>query len=470
MSASALNPVPLDAPVTLRARVLRAGAWTLGSHFGVQAIRLGGNLLMTRLLVPEMFGVMAIAHVFMTALAMFSDLGLVQNIVQSRRGSDPAFLMTAWSVQVVRGLIIAAAAVGAAAGLRVAAGAGLFAPETVYADPVLPTVLAVLSCSAIIAGLESVRIAQLRRALDLARLARLELISAVSALAIMGLWGLVAPSIWALVAGGIGGAVARTTLSHLILPGPADRWGFEADALRELLGFGRWIFLSSILGFLVINGDRLLLGGLIDAHTLGLFSIAAMLVMALDQVMAKLIGDVAYPALSEVARQRPEQLRATLYRFHRAVGAPAMAAAGFLVAMGPTIVALLYDHRYAGAGAMLAILGLGLATVPARVASQAFLALGDSRILSVLTAIRLPALVVATPMAFQAHGLEAALWAIVASTLTCVPVIWVCQARTGMFDWRREAEMVLPALAGLAAGYGALRLADLLGLAPTPVG
>ena len=69
-------------------------------------IRFGSNLVMTRLLVPQMFGVMAIATVIMVGLAMFSDLGLRQSIVQSRRGSDPVFLNTAWSVQIVRGLIL----------------------------------------------------------------------------------------------------------------------------------------------------------------------------------------------------------------------------------------------------------------------------------------------------------------------------------------------------------------------------
>ena len=61
---------------------------------------------MTRLLVPEMFGVMAIAMLVMMGLAMFSDLGLTQNIVQSRRGSESAYLNTAWTIQIIRGLLL----------------------------------------------------------------------------------------------------------------------------------------------------------------------------------------------------------------------------------------------------------------------------------------------------------------------------------------------------------------------------
>ena len=108
---------PEDAlkPVPLRARVLRAGAWTLGSYAAGQFIRLGSNLIMTRLLMPEMFGLMALAHVLIAGLHMFSDLGLHHSVVQHQRGDDPVFLDTVWTVQIVRGGVIWLAALGLSA-------------------------------------------------------------------------------------------------------------------------------------------------------------------------------------------------------------------------------------------------------------------------------------------------------------------------------------------------------------------
>ena len=70
--------------MSLKQRVLNASAWSLAGYGISLAIRFGSNLVMTRLLVPEMFGVMAIATIVMVGLAMFSDLGLRQSIVQSR--------------------------------------------------------------------------------------------------------------------------------------------------------------------------------------------------------------------------------------------------------------------------------------------------------------------------------------------------------------------------------------------------
>src|SRR6185503_3747388 len=115
MPASASSSLPREPLEALRARVLHAGGWTVAG-FGIsQAIRFGSNLIMTRLLVPEMFGVMAIATMVMMGLAMFSDLGLRQSVVQSRIGYKPEFLNTVWVLQIVQGITISLVAIGVSA-------------------------------------------------------------------------------------------------------------------------------------------------------------------------------------------------------------------------------------------------------------------------------------------------------------------------------------------------------------------
>jgi O-antigen/teichoic acid export membrane protein len=73
---------------TLKNRVFIAGGWSVAGYGLSQAIRLGSNLLMTRLLVPDMFGLMAIAGTLMVGLAMFSDVGLRQSVVTSMAGLE----------------------------------------------------------------------------------------------------------------------------------------------------------------------------------------------------------------------------------------------------------------------------------------------------------------------------------------------------------------------------------------------
>lgn len=73
---------------TLKQRAMNSGSWVAIGLIVSQVIRLLSNLVLTRLLVPEMFGVMAIVSVFMMGISMFSDVGLQQNIVQSKRGEE----------------------------------------------------------------------------------------------------------------------------------------------------------------------------------------------------------------------------------------------------------------------------------------------------------------------------------------------------------------------------------------------
>jgi O-antigen/teichoic acid export membrane protein len=436
--------------LALRARVLRAGGWTVAGFALSQAIRFAANLVMTRLLVPEMFGVMAIASMVMYGLALFSDVGLRQSVVQSRRGHEAAFLNTAWAIQIARGFIIWGAALAVA--LAFVFLSAIVPRESVYADARLPYVVAILSLSAAIGGFESTRLHEASRTLSLARVTQIELASQLFGLACMIGWALVDRTIWALVAGALGAAALRTLLSHAWLPGAPNRWHWDRAAAREILALGRWIMAASVLGFLVNSADRLILGALVDSAVLGVYAIAFLLFSAVEQVLVKVVGDVSYPALSEVARERPAALRSTYYRFHLAVGLPACFAAGLLVAAAKPLVALLYDPRYAEAGWMLQILAVALVTLPFRVATQCFVVLGEPAQMSAICAIRLAALCVAVPLGWHFFGLPGALWAIVLAYFSTLPSTLAFVVRHGLFDAAKELALAPAFLAGLVAG------------------
>ena len=87
----------------LRSLALRGTAITLGGTAGQQFMRLLSNLVLTRLLFPEAFGMMALIQTFTAGLQMFSDIGLRPSIIQNKRGEDPDFLNTAWTLQIIRG-------------------------------------------------------------------------------------------------------------------------------------------------------------------------------------------------------------------------------------------------------------------------------------------------------------------------------------------------------------------------------
>lgn len=438
--------------LSLRRRMLDASLWMLfGGGFGV-AFRFAINLLTTRLLAPEMFGVVSIATVIMIALAMFSDFGLRQCIVQSRRGTDPDFLNTAWSMQCLQGAGASLIALVISMAIFGADWLGLAPNNSVYSDPRLPFVIAAMSSAMLIAGLASTKLYEASRSLTIGRVARLELISQLVGGLCMVAWAAIDRSIWALVAGTIVTYSVRALLSHVWLPGTPNRWRWDKTAVTEIIHLGRWIFASSVMGFLVNNGDRLLLGGVLDAHLLGVYAIANLIFSSVEQMCNTIIGEIVYPALSEIARERADQTIRTFHRLYTLVAAGVYLSAGALIVTGETLIRLLYDARYADAGWMLQLLAVALIAIPQRAALFYLLAHGQASALSAVLAIRLVTSFVALPVGFYLFGLPGALGGLVLSHFAPVPMILYFSARSGLLDLRREL-VALPTIGlGMAAG------------------
>jgi O-antigen/teichoic acid export membrane protein len=438
--------------ISLRNRVLNAGMWTLAGFALSTIIRFGSNLLMTRLLAPEMFGVMAIATTVMVGLGMFSDLGLKQSVVRSKRGNEPVFLNTAWSIQIVRGLLLWIGALCVSLIVLLLAKMGRTPAESVYAVPSLPYVISVLSFSAVIGGFDSTKLIEASRDLSISQYTKIEIASQILGLAAMITWASIDRSIWALVAGSLSSSLAKVTLGHATLPGVRNRWQWDKAVASEVIHFGKWILMASMLGFLVNSGDRLLLGGLVDSKTLGLYSIALLCVGIIDGILSRIIGDVTFPAFSEVVRERPADLKRNYYSFHSVIATVAYLASGVLMASGQSIITLMYDRRYEQSGWMLQVLAAILLTAPFRMATQTFMALGQPKLQSNIVLARLVLLFALTPLFFHLYGLPGAIWAIVISQFSTVPFIIFYNRRNNVFHLYKELLFFLWFPVGLGVG------------------
>jgi O-antigen/teichoic acid export membrane protein len=275
---------------------------------------------------------------------------------------------------------------------------------------------------------------------------------------VMFAWAFADPSIWSLIAGLIASSMARTLASHLWLPGTKNVLFWEWRAFNEIIKFGKWIFFSSALFFFASNGDRIVLGGLVDASTLGSYVVAYMLFSSVDQAVSKIIVDVSFPALSEIIRLKTRDLNASYYKFHAIIASCTYFGAAALMVAGQMIVALLYDARYQQAGWILQILSIALFTIPVRIATQCFLALGVERIYFLLHAVRIVVLFVAMPVGFYLFGFPGAVYGIVLSYFSTIPMTFIYAKKYEMFNVRKEVLALVAIVPGIIAG-GLLNLA-----------
>jgi O-antigen/teichoic acid export membrane protein len=345
---------------------------SLLSMFGFASImlmRLVGNVVVAGWLYPEAFGLMAIVNALMMGLAMFSDVGVRPSIVQNKRGEDAAFLRTAWSVQVIRGFILAIIAVILA-----------FPIASLNGEPQLILLIIVTGLSSIVMGFNSTWLFVHMRRLDLKNLVILDIIAAFLSTAVMLIWAYFYPSIWALVSSAFVNAGVRLIASHTWLAGDVIMgFQWEREALRELIKFGKWIFISTAIGFLLMRMDVFVLGSLAGMTTLGLYSIAKTLGRIPIDALMKLSDMVMFPLYSRLREQGAEQLRAKMFKARVLLLALFLPPVWILILFGGDIIALLYDERYQQAGWILQILAVGtVATVIVTSIYPVLLAVGDS--------------------------------------------------------------------------------------------
>lgn len=442
-----MSLVDLSPTLSLRKRAISAGAWNLGALVTSQAIRLGGNLVMARLLMPEMFGIMMIAITVSLVLHLLSDVGLRQNIIQSPRGDDPVFLNTIWTVQIVRGFILFALTLLLAALAWFAQTHNLWAVNSTYGAPELPLVLAVTSFSAIITGFQSTKIDLAVRAFQQKKVVLAEFASQLTGLLVMLGIGYFTRSIWSLVAAGLVSTMVSTLVGHFWFEGPPNRLQWERSALKELVGFGRWILLSSAVGVLAMYGDRVWFGGSMTAGELGVYSIAVLILGAVQLGMQKIFGAVALPAFSEASRTNdPVRLLALYYRLKLMLDLACLFLCGLFLTGSPLLISVLYDERYAQAGNMMAILSLSFFTMRYMLAHQVWIALGHTKYQAMDNIIRVVSLWVLLPLLLAIGGVEYAIWGAALYTFPTLILVFYVNCLLGLFNLKREL-VVLPMLA-----------------------
>jgi len=406
------------------------------------AIRLLSNLLLTRLLAPDLYGLMSIGNVIVGALILLSDIGLAQSVVQSPRGEDPKFLNTIWSIRFVRGLILASILVVIAGGLAAAGHWHVSWISGTYGDPRLVTVLLVLAIFPVTDGFESTNLLLCRRAVNLRPIVLIDVGSQILSTVLMAATAYWHPTVWVLPAGWVCYSLFKS-LGSFLVQGPGNGFKWDPDCASEIWHFSKWILVSSSLTFAYREGDRLVLGGLLSASEMGIYGVSILLLGAVKQVVGSLSGAVGLPALAEIARTRPEQLRRAYRRCRLPIDLICLGAAGLMFGGADLIIRLLYDQRYQGAVPIFRMLSLILLSHRYVVFDDFLVATGNTRQLFKRGVLQVVVLVVALPVGYHLAAMQGAVVGVLLANFATVPLIWMLEARSGIFDWRAELK-VLP--------------------------
>lgn len=407
-------------PESWRARLgrlaIRGTLFALAGRGAGEALRFASNLITTRLLMPEAFGLMLVVNATIQGARMMSDLGIRGSIVSHPRGGERAFLDTAWTTQALRG-----------GGIFIALLIGADWIAGLEGHPEAAPLIRVSALCALIEGFASTAGFFLTRQVRPGRAIATELLGRCAGIVATIGWALASPSVWALVFGAIVASVAQVALSHRMISGYRDRFAWEPEAVRAIRRLGRWVLIASAMTYVLQRADALVLATMMSKAALGVYAIAIGLPQAVTELITMIAGNVLFPVFARIRNLELAEQRKEIARYRLAVLGAALPIVWLLAIAGPELIRGLYDDRYHEAGWMLQLLAISsIPTIVSLSAERVLMARGDSFSHLVL-------------QASQAALLLAGLWA-------------------GSRLWEGPRGVILGMIAGRCAGYVPLAL------------
>ncbi len=424
-------------------QIVRGALWTIGTYGASVGLRFGSNVILSRLVVPEVFGVMLIIGTLRNGIELLSDVGIGQNIVQNPKGDQRDFIDVAWTIQMLRGVL-------------------LFSLLFVLAAPLgqlyqLPGAAIQLSAvSLALVGASSVSIYLLQRRLRFAQSSLFDLgIDAIGAVLVVALaW--ISPTFWSLIVANILTIAIRTGASYL-LPDARNWFAWQRDHAREIIHFGKWIYLSSLLTYLCASFDRLFLGQSIPLALLGIYGIARNVADLPAVLFTRLGHSLVFPVIASSQEAPRDQLRARIapLRFKLLLCCAVCIALGASVA--DFAIMIIYDARYHEAAWMLPVMLLGVwFGILCSMNEYALLGLGKPLYGASGNLAKLLCLVIGIPVGLHVYGLLGAILAVALGDICrYVPILF--GQRRERLSFRGQDLLLTGVLVLLLAGFTLLR-------------
>ena len=432
----------------LESRALKGTYYVVGFYGLALAIRFGSSIALTRLYIPSMFGLMTLITTVIVGLTLFTHIGLEDSVIANPRGDEEAFINTAWTIQVLRGI-----------GVWLVTVLLAWPVAHFYGQPSLLLLLPVVGFGCVIGGFSSPKLLVLSRNLGVGRSSLMELISQVVLFGVSYLWALYWPTVWALAVGRIISELVRTACTYWLIPGGLKpRFVLEKKSIHDLVNFGRWILIGTVLTYLASQSDRLILPKLFPGQTgltvLGIYGIAFSLSDLPRQIIGMFAQKVGFPFIAKFVHHPRPEFRKVILKYRMMVLAAGAVLLTGTICVGDQFILHVYRPMYHDAAWMIAIFALGLwHTLLYNTITPAIFSLQKAHYNALGYLFYCLALFILLPIGFHQFGLAGAVAAVAVSDLPMYFVNVYASQRQGLGMLRQDAYMTTFFLVTLAVGF-----------------
>lgn len=422
----------------------RALVWTTALRIVTRGLAFATTLIVARLIAPSEYGVFAAILIGAQLIGSITDLSMFQAIIQMRRDPLP-YVNTAWTVDVIRGVAVAALIF-------------VVAPwwAALLQVPQATDLLRVLGLSQVIVGLHNTGTYLLRRNLDFGHLFILHASEAATYTLVVIAGGVLLHNAWALVFAVLASYATRVIAGYLVTR-VRPRFGLDRDKFREMFAFSKWTTAFSVVDFALEAGDNTVVGSVLGPTNLAFYRMGYQVSTEGSSALQLVLTPVAFPAMSRVQLDL-ERVRAG---FRAMLGLSVLAVlplTGALIMLAPLGVPLLLGERWTPAVGPLRILAAAaLVRGILEMARPVLLGLGRSREDFGLKLLQVVVMLALAYPAAMSGGMLGVAWAVLAGAIATLPAwayLLTRYAHVGWADFLRP--VIAPAIASATAVAGLL--------------
>lgn len=275
--------------ISIASSVMRGSVWMMAARLISRGVGIIATTILARLLSPNEFGLIAIGVLSVSLMQVFTEVGIQQALIKESDANTEKYLDTAWTVEVIRGVSICLLVYCAAPSIAI------FFHES---DAV--SIIRTLAVIPLMNGLKSIKIIYLQKELIFRRQFIYEISGTLIPILVSIPLAILLKNVWAIVIGTIMVEVVKLIVSYCLAP-YYPRVCFNVKDFLGLFGFGRWIFLGSIISYFAMELDTLFAARLLGTSTLGTYVLAFGLTNKPVIEVAKSLGKVFFPAFAKIS-------------------------------------------------------------------------------------------------------------------------------------------------------------------------
>lgn len=420
-------------------------AWMVLAKLAERSLGLVSMLILARVLVPEDFGIVAMAMSVVALLEMISAFGVEVALIQ-KQTQERSLWDTAWTINVLVGVLIAALMIVLAEPVA-----------AFFKEPALVNVLRFLAIGSVAQGLQNIGLVAFRTEMQFDREFRFLTAKKLLGFIVTVPLAFILDSYWALAIGQTVGRAASTGLSYWVHP---YRPRFTLGAATDLLHFSKWMLLLNIIQYVKDRSATLVIGRFVGPTPLGAFTVAYELATMPSTELVAPINRAVFPAYAKLAKEGIDPLRREYLSVIGMIVLIATPTVLGLAASAPVLIPVLLGPNWSQAIPVLVLLSLfGYTYIIQSNAQAAYLALGRVDIPTKLNAVHASVQLLALIPLTTRYGLNGAAFAYLLTAVIMIPaslgvVLRMLQISVGAFlaaVWR-------PIVAAAAMYAGVWRL------------